>query len=71
MLVYFLFVTLTLVSPPGGDPTGQLVGVFTTASACETAKYEIADYTIDFEIKHKAVAELHCIKHVAKSGNTI
>lgn len=68
MALYFLIVTLSLASPVGGEPGAQTVGIFESASECETAMYSIKDYTTEFEQKNGAVASLHCIQHYTEKG---
>jgi len=58
--VWFLVVTITAAS---GGVGAQKVDVFNTLGECETAAYNMQDYTIEYEKANEAEAELHCIKH--------
>ena len=60
LTTWFLFVSITI---GGGEAGGQFLGTFGTAGECETAKYNLADYSARYEKDNGAKVALHCVPH--------
>lgn len=59
LTTWFLFVSITV----GGEVGGQFINSFSTAGECETAKYNLTDYSARYEKENGAKVALHCVPH--------